>query len=98
MPGIPSAHVSDAEPRSGSTFQPRDAQRRAKRGAEAPGQRTPLRRLLHGVVPRSGQRQSNSRFEKFVMAASTRRATIGLCLAFAPTVVALFGLARAEAM
>ena len=34
-----------AEPRSGSTFQQRDAQR----GAEAPGQQTPLRRLLHGV-------------------------------------------------
>src|SRR5947208_4620020 len=38
-----------AEPRSGSTFQRRDAQRRTKRGAEAPGRRTPLRRLLRGV-------------------------------------------------
>jgi hypothetical protein len=43
---------SDAEPRSGSTFQQRDAQRRAKRGAEAPGQRTPLRRLLQRVSRR----------------------------------------------
>src|SRR5262245_8108891 len=43
------ANGSDAEPRSGSTFQPRDAKRRAKRAAEAAGQRTPLRRLLQRV-------------------------------------------------
>ena len=43
------AQRTDAEPRSGSTFQRRDAQRRAKRGAEAPGQRAPLRRLLQRV-------------------------------------------------
>ena len=46
-----SGQRSLAEPRSGSTFQQRDAQRRAKRGAEAPGQRTPLRRLLPRVGP-----------------------------------------------
>lgn len=46
---IASAQRFYAEPRGGFTFQPRDAQRRAKRGAEAPGQQTPLRRLLRGV-------------------------------------------------
>src|SRR5262245_30473071 len=51
-----SAQRIDAEPRSGSTFQPRDPKGRAKRGAEAPGQRAPLRRLLQRVrrfVPRA---------------------------------------------
>src|SRR5262249_5012440 len=43
------ANDSDAEPRSGSTFPPRDAQRRAKRAAEAAGQQAPLRRLLQRV-------------------------------------------------
>ena len=47
--GERSAQRSFAQPLAAFTVQQRDAQRRAKRGAEAPGQRTAARRLLRRV-------------------------------------------------
>jgi hypothetical protein len=44
-----SAHRSFAQPLAAFTLRQRDAQRRAKRGAEAPGQRTAASRLLRRV-------------------------------------------------
>src|SRR5205807_10033726 len=49
LKGIPTAQRSFAQPRAAFTLQQRDAQRRAKRGAEAPGQRAAPRRLLPRV-------------------------------------------------
>jgi hypothetical protein len=44
-----SGHRSFAQPTRAFTLRPRDAKRRAKRGAEATGQRTARGRLLRGV-------------------------------------------------
>src|SRR5882724_6088056 len=48
---VPAAQRSFAQPLAAFTLRQRDAQRRAKRGAEAPGQRTARGRLLRRVSP-----------------------------------------------
>src|SRR5881397_3983625 len=81
---IAAAQRSFAQPPRAFTARQRDAQRRAKRGAEAPGQRTARGRLLRRVGQPFARLRCTEpvRFEQ--LAENTRRRTPGIAASLIP--------------